>query len=65
MDPALSATQLLQESLPGPGDCRASFIFIIAGSCTFPPGCVGMCITMETLEVKSLKCWQAEFLFGA
>lgn len=24
-----------------------------------------MCITMETLEVKSLKCWQAEFLSGA
>lgn len=24
-----------------------------------------MCITMATLEVKSLKCWQAEFLSGA
>lgn len=44
--------------------CRASFIFIISWSCTFSPGCVGMCITMETLEVKSLKCWQAEFLSG-
>ena len=45
--------------------CRASFIFIITWSCTFSPGCVGMCITMETLEVKSLKCWQAEFLSRA